>query len=83
MDVDKPTSVTISSKNIALGLYMSAIVLKYAWRLIRNVDFMVTKFFNVKYLENDTRQVYLQQQIDRKSYMRYQTVPFSVTVNYS
>jgi len=49
-----------------------------------NLDCKVTTFFHVKYLGNGTSQeiaVYLQWQTDRKSYMIYRTVPFSMTLN--
>jgi len=43
-----------------------------------NIDFKVTIFFNVKQLKNGTRELYLQWQTDRKSYMIHHILRFSI-----
>jgi len=48
----------------------------------RSLDFTVTIFLNVIYLENGTRYIYAYNDIiDRTSYMIYRMVSFSVTLN--
>jgi len=51
------------------------IVHKFVGWVTPNLDFKVTMFFKVKYLENGIRQT------DRKLYVVYRMVPFSMTLN--
>jgi len=60
------------------------IVHKFAGRVTTNLHFKVTIFFNIKYLENGTRYmyfVYLRWKTDRKLYVMYWMMSFSMTVN--
>jgi len=52
---------------------------QWPW-VIPNVDFKVTILFNVKWLQNGTRQD-LQRPTNRNSYMIYRAVPFSMTLH--